>query len=186
MGTAALCGPELGPTKARPRARPRRRGGWDVVLGDSYCCSLTSSCGPRGSARGLDAVVLRRRKPAFRQGRGSLIVIIRPPWKTRSARVGWTKRRATRGRRSYRSANYMFMCPYYGSGFGIDAACEPHRCTPDHLHEHGKTKPSEVVSNKKRLTRPGSVAQRDRRRDPNMPLSAGRLVPGDPANVDRT
>jgi len=137
----------------------------------------------------MDAAVLWRRNPAFRQGRGSLIVIIRPPWKTRSARVGWTKRRATRGRRSYHSANYMFMCPSCGSGFGIDADCKPHRGTPDHLHGHGKTNRSEVVSNRDRLPRPGSspggVAQRDRGRDPNTPLSPGRLILGDPANVDR-
>ena len=134
--------------------------------------------------------MLGRRKPAFCRGRGSLIVLIRPPQKNRTARVGWTKRRATRGRRSYRSANYMFMCPSCGSGFGVDTDCEPHRCTHDHLHGHGKTNWSEVVSNKKRLTSPGSspggVAQRDRGRDPNTPLSPGRLIPGDPANVDRT
>ena len=79
LGTTALCGLELGPDQGKTRAGAAAG---DVVLGVVTSVPRLVPADPEGSAPGLDAVVLRRRKPAFRQGPGSLIVIIRPRKKT--------------------------------------------------------------------------------------------------------
>ena len=47
LGTAAPCGLELNLDKGTPPGKtvpPRRLAAGDVMLGDSYFCSLTSSC----------------------------------------------------------------------------------------------------------------------------------------------
>ena len=172
---------------ARPRQDRAGAAAGDVVPGDSYCCSLTSSCGPRGSAPGVDTVVLRRRKPIFRQGRGSLIVPIRPHWKTQAARLaGRSDVRPEAG--AVTAPRTTCPCVHLGvPGSGTDLGCDPHKCTHEHIHGHRENVPPEMATGSasaapRCVAPPGGPWRPQPRRRAPRNLDAGVSLPSAPSS----
>jgi len=131
--------------------------------------------------------VLGRRKPTFRQGRGSLIVIMRPPGKTRSARLaGRSDVRPEAG--AVTAPRTTCPCVHLGvPGSGTDPGCDPHKCTPEHIHGHWGDAPPEMVSGSASaaplgVAPPGGPARPQPRRRAPRNLDAGVSLPSAPSS----